>query len=57
MQYALLVYNPVEDTDRATRPIPGTLAALFDQPNIAAAGAACTPTSRRRRCATTGSCC
>jgi hypothetical protein len=34
MQYALLVYNAVEDPDRATRPIPGTLAALFDQPNI-----------------------
>ncbi len=35
MQYALLVYNPAEDPDRAARPIPGALAALFDQPNIA----------------------
>jgi hypothetical protein len=36
MQYALLTYAPAEDTDRATRPIPGTLAALLDQPNITA---------------------
>jgi hypothetical protein len=34
MQYALLAYAPAEDTDRATRPIPGTLAALLDQPNV-----------------------
>ena len=34
MQYALLVYAPPEDTDRAARPIPGTLAALLDRPNI-----------------------
>jgi len=34
MQYALLTYVPPEDTDRATRPIPGTLAALLDQPNV-----------------------
>jgi hypothetical protein len=35
MQYALLVYAPPEDTDRATRPIPGTIAALLDRPNVA----------------------
>lgn len=34
MQYALLVYAPSEDTDRATRPIPGTLAALLAQPDV-----------------------
>ena len=34
MQYALLAYDPAEDTDRATRPIPGTLATLFDRPNV-----------------------
>ena len=34
MQYALLAYAPEEDTDRATRPIRGTLAALFDRPNV-----------------------
>jgi hypothetical protein len=34
MRYALLAYTPPEDTDRATRPIPGTLAALLDRPNI-----------------------
>jgi hypothetical protein len=34
MQYALLTYAPAEDTDRATRPIPGALAALFDRPNV-----------------------
>jgi hypothetical protein len=32
MQYALLAYAPPEDTDRAARPIPGTLAALLDRP-------------------------
>jgi hypothetical protein len=31
MQYALLAYNPPEDTDRAARPIAGPLAALLDQ--------------------------
>ena len=36
MQYALLAYAPPEDTDRATRPIPGSLAALFDQPRVTA---------------------
>jgi hypothetical protein len=36
MQYALLVYASVEDTNRATRPIPGTLAARLDRPDIAA---------------------
>ena len=34
MQYALLAYVPPEDTDRATRPIPATLAALLDRPSI-----------------------
>jgi hypothetical protein len=34
MQYALLAYAPAEDTDRATRPIPGTLAALLDRPDV-----------------------
>jgi hypothetical protein len=34
MQYALLAYAPPEDTDRATRPVPGTLAALLDRPNV-----------------------
>jgi hypothetical protein len=34
MQYALLAYAPPEDTDRTTRPIPGTLAALLDRPHV-----------------------
>jgi len=34
MQYALLAYDPAEDTDRATRPIPGTLADLLDRPHV-----------------------
>jgi hypothetical protein len=34
MQYALLVYAAPEDTDRATRPIPDTLAALLDRPDV-----------------------
>jgi hypothetical protein len=34
MRYALLTYAPSEDTDRATRPIPGTLAALLAQPSV-----------------------
>jgi|SRR5215472_6176935 len=34
MQYVLLTYSPAEDTDRATRPIPGTIAALLDRPDI-----------------------
>ena len=34
MQYALLAYAPPEDTNRATRPIPGALAALLDRPDI-----------------------
>ena len=34
MQYALLTYAPAEDTDRAARPIPGTLAALLDRPAV-----------------------
>ena len=36
MQYALLAYAAAEDTDRATRPISGTLTALFDRPNVTA---------------------
>ncbi|MFC9095348.1 YciI family protein [Streptomyces sp. NPDC057072] len=34
MQYAFLAYTLAEDTDRATRPIPGALADLFDQPDV-----------------------
>jgi hypothetical protein len=34
MQYALLAYAPPEETDRAARPIPGTLAALLDRPHV-----------------------
>ena len=34
MQYALLTYAPAEDTDRAARPIPGTLAALLGGPDV-----------------------
>jgi hypothetical protein len=34
MQYALLAYAPPEDTDRATRPIPGPLATLLARPNV-----------------------
>jgi hypothetical protein len=34
MQYALLIYAPAEDTDRAARPIPGTLAALLAEPAV-----------------------
>ena len=34
MQYALLAYAPAEDTDRAERPIPGTLAARLDRPDV-----------------------
>ena len=34
MQYALLAYAPPEDTDRAARPIRGTLAALLDRPSV-----------------------
>src|ERR1700720_2167213 len=34
MQYALLAYAPPEDSDRAARPIPGTLAALLDRPDV-----------------------
>jgi hypothetical protein len=29
-----LIYAPAEDTDRATRPIPGTVAALLDRPDV-----------------------
>ena len=34
MQYALLAYTPPEGNDRATRPIPGNLAAQLDQPHV-----------------------
>jgi hypothetical protein len=34
MQYALLAYSPPDETDRATRPIPGTLSGLLDGPNV-----------------------
>jgi hypothetical protein len=34
MQYALLAYAPPEETDRATRPIPGALAGLLDRPGV-----------------------
>jgi hypothetical protein len=34
MQYALLVYSPPEDTDRAARPVPDSLAALLAQPSV-----------------------
>ena len=34
MQYALLIYAPSEDTDRAARPIPDTLAALLAGPDV-----------------------
>ncbi|MGE5292787.1 MAG: YciI family protein [Micromonosporaceae bacterium] len=34
MQYALLAYAPAEDTDRAARPVPGTLAARLDRPDV-----------------------
>lgn len=34
MQYALLAYAPLDDTDRADRPIPGSLADRLDQPDV-----------------------
>jgi hypothetical protein len=34
MQYALLVYSPPEETDRAARPVPDSLAVLLGQPNV-----------------------
>jgi hypothetical protein len=34
MQYALLAYTPPDDEDRAGRPIPDSLAALLDRPNV-----------------------
>ena len=34
MQYALLAYSPGEETDRAERPIAGTLADLLDRPSV-----------------------
>jgi hypothetical protein len=34
MQYALLIYDPSGDKERGSRPIPGALAALLDQPNV-----------------------
>ena len=34
MLYALLTYAPAEDADRATRTVPGALAALLDRPDV-----------------------
>ena len=34
MQYALLAYAPVEDTDRSARPVPGSLATVLAGPNV-----------------------
>lgn len=34
MKYALLTYSPREDTDRAARPIPGTLAPMLAEPHV-----------------------
>lgn len=34
MQYALLAYAPADDTDRATRPIADSLAALLERQDI-----------------------
>ena len=34
MQYALLAYARAEDTERATRPIPGALAVQLDRPDV-----------------------
>ncbi|MEV0273499.1 YciI family protein [Hamadaea sp. NPDC050747] len=34
MQYALLIFDAEEDLDRATRPVPGQVAAALDQPYV-----------------------
>jgi hypothetical protein len=34
VHYALLAYAPAEDSDRAARPIPATLAAVLDRPTV-----------------------
>jgi hypothetical protein len=34
MQYALLVYSPAEDTDRAARPVPDSLVAQLGRPHV-----------------------
>ena len=34
MQYALLVYSPAEDTDRAARPVPDSIAAQLGRPHV-----------------------
>jgi hypothetical protein len=34
MQYALLIYNPEGDQERAARPMPSALAARLDQPDV-----------------------
>jgi len=34
MQYALLAYAPVEDTDRSARPVPGSLARVLGRPDV-----------------------
>lgn len=35
MQYALLIYDAEEDLNRATRPVPGAVAAVLEQPYVA----------------------
>jgi hypothetical protein len=34
MQYALLIYSPAEDTDRAARPVPDSLADQLGRPHV-----------------------
>jgi hypothetical protein len=34
MRYALLIYSSTDTVDRATRPIPGALAALLARPDV-----------------------
>ena len=34
MQYALLIYSPAEDTDRAARPVPDSLADQLSRPHV-----------------------
>ena len=34
MRYALLTYSPEQEPDRATRPIPGSLAPLLARPSV-----------------------
>ena len=53
MQYALLIYGPAEDTDRAHAPDRRVPSPPCSTGRTSPAGPACTPRSRRRRCATT----